>query len=334
MMRILFTSETGKIKDVYFPNGVQQALSLIGEVVYNPKDTPFTPDELAGNIANIDVCLTHWSCPTFTKDVLENANRLKLIVHAAGSVADLVTEQVYERGIKVCSANTIMARYVAEGVLADILSGLRLIPQQAYDLKYRKIWQKRLVESQSLYGAKVGLVGLGTIGRFLIPLLEPFQVQIKVYDPYISPSSIQNFPRVELASLQEVLEWGDVISIHASLTQETRGLLNEDTLKWIQDGALLVNTARGAIVDEKALIAELNKGRFNAVLDVFETEPLPGDSPFRSLDNVILLPHVAGITAREGMSYAMIEEIQRFSHGEPLQHEIPFEAFKLMTKEH
>jgi phosphoglycerate dehydrogenase-like enzyme len=202
-------------------------------------------------------------------------------------------------------------------------------------MKVQKTWKKRLVESQSLLGAKVGLVGLGTIGRRLLRLLEPFGVQVRVYDPYLQPGDLQEFPQVErVAFLKDVLAWGDVISIHASLTPETRGLLDEGSLKWIKDGALFVNTARGAIVDERALAAELKTGRFRAVLDVYETEPLPADSPLRAVDNVILLPHVAGITAREEMSYAMLAEIRRFSQGEPLRHEISFEKYQLMTKEH
>ncbi len=333
-MNILFTTENGPVKEIYFPAQAIRLLETLGTITYNRTESPFTRIQLANAIENKDVCITHWDCPAFTEDVLEHANRLKLIVHAAGSVADLVTEQVYDRGIKVCSANTIMAKYVAEGVLAYILAGLRWIPQHAFDLQYKKVWNKRRVESNSLIGAKVGLIGLGTIGRFLIDLLVPFAVQIKIYDPYIPAETLKEYPNVELAALKDVLGWGDVISIHASLTRETRGLLDGNKLKLIKTGALLVNTARAAIVDEKALAGELQTGRFRAVLDVFETEPLPLDSPLRDLDNVILLPHVAGIPAREQMSYAMIEEIGRFSKGEPLQYGIPFEKFQLMTKEH
>jgi phosphoglycerate dehydrogenase-like enzyme len=178
------------------------------------------------------------------------------------------------------------------------------------------------------------LIGLGTIGRFLLDFLKPFDVRIKLYDPYLSPDSLREHPNVELSSLEEALLWGDIISIHASLTQETRGMIDADRLRMIKEGALFVNTARGAIVDELALSAALRQGRFRAVLDVYETEPLPPDSPLRNLENVILLPHVAGITAREEMAYAMLEEIERYSNGEPLQYEIPFEKFALMTKEH
>ena len=166
----------------------------------------------------------------------------------------------------------------------------------------------------------------------MIDLLEPFNTQIKIFDPYVCADSLKEYPNVEFATLQEVLEWGDIISIHASLTKDTRGLLDINKLKLIREGALLVNTARGAIVDEKALADELRTGRFQAILDVYETEPLPLDSTLRNLDNVILLPHVAGIPAREQMSYAMIEEIGRYSKGEPLQYEISFERFKVNDK--
>jgi phosphoglycerate dehydrogenase-like enzyme len=333
-MKILLTMEKGTQRDIYFPAGVLQALKSLGQVTLNQNETPFTSQALIRSLQGVDVCLTHWGCPTFTSDVLEKAPQLRLIVHAAGSVADLVTEQVYERGIKVCSANSIMAQYVAEGVLAYILAGLRWIPQQASDMQHHVLWEQRTLESESLIGAKMGLIGLGTIGRFLLELLKPFHVQIKLYDPYVAPDSLKDYRNVELSSLEDVLTWADILSIHSSLTHETRGMLSADRLRMIKNGALLVNTARGAIVDEQALIDELRQERFRAVLDVYDTEPLPLDSPLRDMKNVILLPHVAGIPAREIMSYAMLEEIQRYSKGEPLRYEIPAEKFRLMTKEH
>jgi phosphoglycerate dehydrogenase-like enzyme len=334
MLNILFTTENGPTKHTYFPTQTIQVLERLGKVTYNPNlDRSFSEEQLIQAIEDINVCLTHWGCPQFSGKVLERANRLSLIAHAAGSVADLVTPEVYQRGIKVCSANSVMAKYVAESVLAYILAGLKWLPQQAEDVKIRKLWQTTRPLS-SLYGARVGLVGLGTIGRFLLDLLEPFQVQVKVYDPYITSKEFSRHPNVELGSLEEVLGWGNIISIHASLTLETRGLLDAERLKLIQDGALLVNTARGPIVDETALVPELQSGRINAVLDVYTTEPLPLDSKLRNLENAILFPHSAGYTDRGvEMTLAILGEIERFSQGESLQYEIPFEKFNLMTRE-
>ena len=124
-----------------------------------------------------------------------------------------------------------------------------------------------------------------------------------------------------------------MVSLHASLTPATRGMIGRAQLERMQDGALLVNTARGAVIDEGALVEALRQGRFNAILDVYEAEPLPLESPLRRMENVILMPHMAGITAREQMTFGMLDEIERFSKGEALKYEIPYRAFTLMTKE-
>lgn len=333
MLKILFTCEDGATKQTYFPPAALSALEKLGEVVYNPNQgRPFTSDELRNAVRGVDVCITHWGCPRFSADVLENADRLVLIAHAAGSVGDLVSPEVYARGIKVCSANPVMAKYVAEGVLAYILAGLRRLPQQIQRVK--ACGWNGAETPRSLYNARVGLIGLGAVGRFLLELLIPFQVQVKVFDPYLAHDALSPYPQVELASLEEVLSWGEVITIHASLTPETRGMLNAERLARIRDGALLVNTARGLIINEAALITELQTGRFSAVLDVYAVEPLPVDSPLRALDNTLLFPHSAGFTNRgDEMTEAMIAEIERFMRGDSLQFEIPLEKYLLMTRE-
>jgi len=332
-MNILFTTEEGPIKDIYFPAAVRAALESLGPVTYNDTWEPLTPQGLCERLQDIDICLTHWGCPTFDEAVLRHANRLKLITHAAGSVGDLVREAVYGRGIRVCSANDIMARHVAEGVLAYFLAAQRWIPQQAEALKVHNIWEKRERECRSLLGARIGLVGLGTIGRYLLDLLRPFGVQVKIYDPYLSPQALVGYEWAALADLDQVLAWGEIISLHCSLTPETIGLIDARRMELIQDGALFVNTARGAVVNEADLIQVLRSGRLRAVLDVYTQEPLAADNPLHDLPNVLLLPHMAGITAREEMSFAMLAEIQRFIQSQALEHEIPFGKFVLMTRE-
>ncbi len=335
-MNILFTAPKGENKELYFPEKMRAALKKLGNITSNSKEMQFTSAELKRKIKDMDVCLTHWGCPRFTEDVLRNANCLKLIVHAAGSVGDLVSEHVYAKGIHVCSANTLMAKSTAEGVLTYILAGLRRIPQIDNGMRNKMPWDDaRMNRGRDLFGARIGLVGLGAIGRYLLDLLKPFDVRIKVYDPYIYKASLAQYSNVELSvSLDDVLAWGDVVSLHASLTKETRHMINGEKLRLIQDDALFVNTARGAIVDEEALIRELKQGRFSAILDVYETEPLALDNPLRDVgDNVILMPHSA-TAIRAKMSYAMLEEIERFSKEEPLQYKIPYEQFKLMTTEH
>jgi len=332
-MNLLVTLQKGGVRQIHFPDSVMEALKQLGNVKLNEMDRGFTQDELKENIKGIDFCITHWGCPKITEDVLQNADRLKMVAHAAGSVAYMITDCVYEKGIKVCSSNDIMAEYVAEGVLAYILSALRSIPKHAGDLKNGVLWGNDLAGSRSLIGEKVGLVGLGTVGRYLLELLKPFHVKIKLYDPYINPDLLKGHQNVELSTLEDAMAWGNIVSIHASLTPDTYHMIDAGKLKLLKDGTLFVNTARGAVIDEKALEDVLETGRISAVLDVFEKEPLPLDSRLRGLENVILMPHMAGAGAKEKMTFAMIDEIKRYINGEPLKYEIPFEKYKLMTRE-
>ena len=332
-MNILVTMEDSSKRKVYFPEKAIEQLGELGNVRLNDKEEPYTQEELAKEIRDVDVCITHWDSPVFTEDVLKNAGRLVLIAHAAGSVADLVTDSVYSRNIRVCSANDIMAKYVAEGVLTYFLASLRMVTLHNNDMKIYKAWNRRIVESRSLYGEKIGLIGLGTVGMYLLDLLEPFDVKIRLYDPYLRKEVLAKHPEVKLCTLDEALKWGNIISVHASLTEETYRMINCDKLKLIKDNAVFVNTARSGIVEGKSLVDELKSGRISAVLDVFDNEPLEEDSPLRYMDNVILMPHMAGSPAREAMTFAIIEEVERYIKGIPLLHEILYGKFKLMTKE-
>lgn len=316
----------------FFPAETIEELKKIGNVYLNDSEKHFTEDEFAERIKDIDVCITHWGSTKFTNKVLKNANKLKLVAHAAGSVGWLVTDEVYDTGIKVSSSNRIMARSVAEGVLGYILTGLKRIPQYDRAMRNGQLWPQ-YDDAERLFNKKIGLIGLGTVGRFLLGLLVPFNVQVKVYDPYITKESLSNYKNVELCpTVEEILEWGDIISLHASKTPETYHMINGDRLKLIRNGALLVNTSRGANIDEKALIEELKEDRFTAILDVYEEEPLDLESELRQLDNVTVMPHVAGVSGLE-LTYGMIDEIKRFSSHEPLKLEIPREVFRLMTIE-
>lgn len=317
---------------VYFPRAAMEEIRKLGHVTVLDV-AGRTEADLAAALPGTDVCMTHWGCPRFTAAVLDHAPELKLIAHCTGSVANIVSDAVYNRGIKVCSANDVMAKYVAEGALAYILCGLKLITKHDNWMKQGELWRQDESGIKSLFGARLGLVGLGAVGRHLLRLLEPFGVSVRLYDPYVSTSDLAAYPNVSLCSLEEALAWGDIVSIHASLTGETRHMVDASGLRLIRDGALLVNTGRGAIIDEAALVKELSLSRFTAVLDVYEQEPLPLESPLRQMENVVLMPHMAGYPVRERMTYAMIEEIRRYQSSAPLCHEIPYGRYRLMTRE-
>jgi phosphoglycerate dehydrogenase-like enzyme len=193
-------------------------------------------------------------------------------------------------------------------------------------------WPRDVTRVGTLSAQTVGFVGLGTVGHGLLPLLAPFHVSALVFDPYAPKDALTAWPWARFSSLDAVLAQSSIISVHASLTSETVNLLDGPRLRRLRDGALLINTASGQIIDEGALATELASGRIRAALDVYAEEPLPATSPLRQLPNVLLTPHLAGAPSRPLLAPVIVGEIERFIAGRPLWHEITREQFSLMTR--
>jgi phosphoglycerate dehydrogenase-like enzyme len=161
------------------------------------------------------------------------------------------------------------------------------------------------------------------VGRLVIDLLRSYDLEIGVADPYLSTAEATALG-VQSMELDELCSWCHVLSIHAPDIPTTRGMIGAEQLGRLRDGATLVNTARPALIDQEALLAELASGRLAAVLDVTDPEPLPADSPFRVLPNVFLTPHIAGSMGREiwRMADLAVDEVERFARGEPPRHRV------------
>ncbi|MWG33855.1 hydroxyacid dehydrogenase [Halomarina oriensis] len=309
---------------------VERRLEALGTVTWNGSDEQFRPADLREALAGVDVCVTGWGTPRLTEAVIADADALELMAHVGGSVGALASHALYDRDVTVCSAIGTMAPFVAEGVLAHLLATLRDLPAFDRDLRAGE-WPKVPDRSDSLFGRTVGFVGLGAVGGELLDLLAPFDVEVLVYDPYVGTDRLSNHSNARIAALDETLRSADAVSVHAAKTPETVGLLDAERLALLRDGTVLVNAARGAVVDEDALVAELESGRIRAALDVFEREPLPADSPLRSLDAVSLTPHVAGAPAERHLAGTVVAEVERFAAGDPLRHTISRERFETMT---
>jgi len=331
-MHILVTLPTSEVGSEQFPDEARDRLEAVGSVTYNQASEKLTADELRALLSGVDVIVTRWTgCPQITESELETADGLELLVHVGGSVPAVASEAVYDRGVTVCSAIRVMGAFVAEATLAHILAGLRAIPQFDASLNNGG-WDREVAPVDTLFDKTVGLVGLGSAGQEVLKLLEPFGVDINIYDPYVGPDRLVAHDSASLASLEKVLAESDVVSVHAAKTEETIHLLDEQRLAQLRDGALLVNTARGAIIDEQALIAELQTGRLTAALDVYQTEPIEEDNPLRTLDNAILNPHLAAKPTGRRMALAMVDETERFAENEPLQHRISRDRYQGMTR--
>jgi phosphoglycerate dehydrogenase-like enzyme len=332
-MRILVTSPAAPNSNRLYPDDVVERLESLGDVDWNDTGDQFTERALRDRLRGVDVCVTGWGSPTLSEDVLADADSLELVAHVGGSVASVASPALYDRDVPVCSANHVMAPFVAEGILTYTLSALRDVTAFDAGVKRGGWPDKTENPTESLYDATVGFVGLGEVGRNLLDLLDPFDVTVRVYDPYVSDDDLADVDFATLADLQAVLETADVVSVHASKTSETLHMLDADRLALLPDGCLLVNAARGAIVDEDALVEELRTGRIDAALDVFEEEPLPESHPLRDQENALLGPHVAGNPCRRHLADAVVSEIERYARGEPLRHAVPRKRYELMTRD-
>ena len=189
-------------------------------------------------------------------------------------------------------------------------------------------------KSEGLFGRDIGIIGVGAVARSLMEFLKPFGANIRVCDSYeIDKDYLVSVNAVQ-TSLEEVLRKSTVVSVHAALNENTRGMIGERELSLMRDGALLVNTSRGPIIDESALIGELSAGRLRAVLDVFQHEPLSPDSPLRRMDNVYLIPHKAGPTfdLRGYIGRCLSEDAVRYLKGDALKYEIDRFSAERMTR--
>ncbi len=335
MKKVLVTIPEGDVKNTFFPDEVRSYAEKYFDVTYNTTENQYTKDELKELLKNYDAVMTGWGSEMLTQEVLEGNDRLKAVVHTGGTVGNLVDSYVYGTDIKVFSGNIMYAESVAEGVLAYMLTGLRRIPDYI-DTVREGGWRTEAAVWEGLLDKTVGIIGLGTISSILIPMLRPFRVKIKLFSHYKADESFLKENNCETASLDEIFETCDIVSVHSALNSENRRLIKKEHFEKLRDGALFLNTARGAVIDQEALIDELGKNRFRAVLDVYDGgEPIAEDSPLRSLKNVYSIPHMAGPTLdrRDKITRALVDEMCRFFDGEKeLKFEITEEIAKRMTK--
>ena len=334
-MNILITAPQGNIFDTYFPAHVLEQLSDLGKVTINPNERQFTLEELKQLLHDTDIVLTHWGTPQLTAELLDCAPKLKLLAHCTGTVAHIASEAFYERNIPVLSANSIMAEYVAEAVVGYMIAaGHKFL--QMDRLTRRDEWdRKRTATSQkSLLGGHVGVIGLGTIARRLLDMLAPFNCKVHVYDPYADSDALERWPFAKLCSFEETMSQ-PFVTIHASQTPETYHMIDSEALKMMPDNGMLINSARGSLVDTDALIKELQTGRIYAVLDVYEKEEkgkLPAEL-LKLTDQTLLQPHYACGPVTWEMTQGIVEDIRRFLKGDPLLLQVPLQQYRLMTQE-
>lgn len=321
-VRTLIAMPSPTLEEVIGPR-LRERLARSAELVEAGPFESFEP--LGAELAEVEVLLTGWGCPPITAEVLDAAPRLRAVVHAAGSVKPLVGPAVFGRGIAVSSAAAANAVPVAEfTVAAIVLAGKRAFRfRDWYRISYRKRPlpdERRVIGNR---GTTVGIVGASRIGRLVMERLRGFDMEVLVADPHLDAHEAAAFG-ARLCDLKTLFATSDVVSLHAPLLPETEGLISTSLLAEMPDGGVLINTARGGLIDQEALERECESGRIDAVLDVTDPEPLPADSPLFQLPNVFVTPHIAGAMGNEisRLGEAAVEEIERLAAGLPLCHPV------------
>jgi len=300
---------------------LQSIVELVGGV---PKKTEYTRKWLSQNIKEAEACITGWGSIPFDEEILDEARKLKILFHTAGSVRSCYDKAI-GRNIRMVSNTSVNAIPVAEFTLGIILSGLKGIYhyQERFRSKAKAVWKRDISVSPGYYGTTIGIIGLGYVGYKLVKLLQQFDFKVLVYSGHLDEDKACRL-NVRKVSLDKLMSQSDAVILCASNLPENRHMIDTRRLALMKDNALLVNIARGTLVDEDALVKELKRGRITAFLDVTDPEPPEEGHLFYTLSNCILTPHIAGSFGTEchRLGKATLSEIKRYLKGKPLKNEL------------
>src|SRR5262249_12665632 len=279
------------------------------EIITTPVNERLSEEELLPLVATIDGAIC--GDDRFTERVLRKAPRLKVISKWGTGIDSIDTSAAAKLGIRVCNTPNAFTDPVADTALGYILCFARRLPWMDQDIR-RGLWTKP--DAISLQECVLGVVGVGNIGKAVVRRARAFGMTVLGTDPAPVPASFVAETGLRLAPLRVLLEEADFISLHCDLNPTSFHLIVRDELSAMRSAAYLINTARGPIVDEPALVHALRERRIaGAALDVFEVEPLPADSPLRAMDNCLLAPHNAncGLAARSRVHDSTINNLLR-----------------------
>ena len=294
----------------------------------------FRSEEARRVLADVEILVTGWGCPPLDEEALGHAPRLRAVAHTAGTVRGHVTDAAWDRGIAVSSAAAANALPVAEYTVAMILLAGKRVLESARAYRAARARSDWLHPDPGLgnYRRTVGVLSASLIGRRVIELLRPYDLRVLLHDPYVTPEEAEKLG-VERVALPELFAESDVLSVHTPLLPATRGLVSRPLLASLRDDATVINTARGGVVDQDALVDELRAGRLRAVLDVTDPDELPSGHPLWTCENALLTPHIAGSQGNELRRLAdlALGEVRRWAAGEGFAHPVHRERLEFLA---
>ena len=300
--------------------------------------TTSTYDAVAiSRLADADALITTWDSPFLGAETIKQLKSLRILAHCGGEVKKRFEPSLFRKMVIVNTPEP-MAKPTAELGAAFLQYSARNIDYLRHALrkKSNRIYEDTHITggpTGSLLGREVGMIGFGRIGRALVELLRGFDIRWRVYDPFASRETASG-TQVQFDSLNGVLKRSSLLVVTAALTEKTTHLLNHERLALLQDGAVVINIARGGLIDLTALTKEVLSGRLRCALDVTDPEePLPVNHPLRTASGAIMTPHIGGggRSTRGAMADVAMDELQRFFNGEQVRNRVTTRMLSRMT---
>jgi len=288
-------------------------------------------EALRPHLADVEMICSSWGMMPLDEAFLAAAPRLRAVFYAAGSVRAIVSDAMWERGILLTNGSAAIGVSVAEFTVALMV----LASKKAFLASRATARERTFVcpeDVRGMYRTRIGIIGVGQIGRRVIELLRGYEVEVFCHDPYLGEHGAAELGATPL-SLEEMFRTCDVVSLHAPNIPSTEHMITGEHFRSMKPGAVFINTARGRITRQEELIEELKRGRIFACLDVTDPEPPPPDSPLYELPNVFLTPHMSGSIGHEArrMGAYVVEEVRRYLAGEPPAHPVTREMLEWMA---
>lgn len=289
----------------------------------------------ASSLAGYDVILTGWGTPMLPEELAggigSRGRGARYICHLTGEMRRIVPRAFIDSSEWLISNwGNAISGFVAEGTLSLLLATARRLPESRELFSREGVWKEHLRDCSTLFGKRIGLYGYGFIGREFLRLLEPFHMQVSVYDPFAP--AIEGVHRC--GSLEELFRDNGIISIHCGLTSETRGSVNRSCLELLPEDGIVINTARAGVIDGADLRWAAQNTRLRFGLDVFDPEPPEYGDPVVNSPLVVPTPHSAGEVGRD--QYAAIwsvalDNLKRYLRGEELKFGVDASVYERMT---
>jgi len=283
-MKIFVAMPRGKVRDSYMDEAVINRFKAHGAEI-NEMDRQLTEAEFIEKMKTTEVLVTGWGHLDIKAHMVKDS-ALKLIVHTGGSVGALTEPELFDMGIRVLTGNEYFAESVAEGTIAYCLYALRKMPQYSGALSMRGEWKSEEGDggTEGLLDQTVGIISVGAISKHVLRIGKAFHLKFKVFSTRRDEKLAEEYG-FTYASLEEIFTTCKVVSVHTAASAATRHMINRELLSLLKPHQILINTSRGMVIDEDAMVEMLQQKRFRAVLDVYNQEPLPAGHPLIGLDS-------------------------------------------------